>query len=1185
MERLVNYLCCSVSCTPHPNPIKYAGHTLPAYSGNNTYFPHIAILVGLAVFISPKKVEGQCYSLVCNQGVELKLDPNCEGSVNPYFMIANNWSCQGPMDMTYFDANGDTIGNTVSGDYIGQTLSVHVRHKWTGLECWGTVVVVDKRAPQITAPDTMLACNGDTSVASVGMATATDNCSQVTSLVYEDSVINFGCGFNGFEGYFAPDNWTVCLTNTGDGGVDVTGAPETVLVEGASNSPLSYSPRYVTRFRIVIPAEGYVSFDWSSFGGSSFNTDAFYLTINNWCVQLTNDTIQSGSYTTGILHPGDVLSFEQASDGNADVVNTLISNFQFHTMAWQVIYRTWTATDEYDNSRSHTQVITLKRATADQVLFPPDINGSVSSPLPCNADTHPNATGWPLIDQDGDPNTTADQHPFQTGQCLLNLHYEDAAFDFCEGNTLIYRIWTLSDACSNVVEVDTQLIQLQDTEAPLIVCPQMPAFSTEDFSCLGTIQLPPPDLVADNCSSTISVEPHWQFGNGYGPFANVPPGIHTLTYTATDACGNSSSCITEVAVQDMVAPTVICDEQTVVSLAGDGLGIVFAQSLDDGTWDFCCIEKYEVKRTDDPSSVFADKLILDCNDLGTPLTVTLKVTDCAGNYGTCDVEVFVHDELPPTLIPPADLTLDCSADLSNLSAFGEPQVSDNCSLTLTQSVTSSLSACGEGYLTRIWTVTDLSGNSATAQQVIYLTLQQPWNSSGNQIAWPPDYSLSGCNPDLQPSALPPPFDQPQLFGLNGCQQVSIGWSDLIFWLAEPGCYQVLRTWKVIDECQYQPGFNNGIWEYTQKLTVMDTEAPQFVNPPESLTFFASGNGCTANVNLPMLLTNDCDDHPMLTANGELGNGFFFENVPVGTYQMTYTATDACGNSATTNLTVYVTDGQQPNAHCLNGLTIALEPTGQFTLLASMLNAGSTDNCSAPANLSFSFSPDVLTPSLTLTCDHLGQQLLTLWVTDEGGNASACQTTVLVSDPSGNCTPVPQGLTLGGNIQTPAGAPVGNVLVYLSAGSVPPAITSPSEGTYLFQNLPSGADYSISPVKNTSPLNGVTTYDIVKIQHHILGIDPFDQPWQFIAADVNHSSSITMADIIAIRSLILYDTSEFPNGVPSWQFVPADYQFPNPAEPYDFPQLINMNNLLADYLFADFTAIKTGDVNGNADPGH
>lgn len=1165
------------------NPLDETGLLRPTKNFNRTYNPFIALLLG-AMCLIPQLVTGQCYTLECNQGVELKLDENCEGSVNPHFIIANNWSCQGPMDMTYFNPDGDTIGPVVTGEYIGQTLTVHVRHKWTGLTCWGSVHVVDRRGPRISAPDTVLACNGDPSVAAIGAATAEDNCGEVVSLTHQDSIIDFGCGFSGFEGYFAPDNWSVCLPANGDGGVDVTGAPETVLVEGASNSPLSLTPRYMTKFQIVIPAEGYVSFEWSSFGGSSFNTDAFYLTINNWCIQLTNDSIQSGSYTTGILHPGDVLSFEQASDGDSNVVNTLISNFQFHTMARKVIHRTWTATDEYGNTRTHTQVITLKRAELSQVLFPIDLDGSQAPPLSCGSSLEPDVTGFPVIDDDGDAATTQDQTPLSGGDCSFDVQWEDVQFSPCMGNDMLIRLWTITDPCSGNILRDTQLIRVIDQTPPQLTCPDMPVISTDDFSCFGTINLPQPPSLSDDCSPSVTVEPSWQFGTGFGPFTDIPPGTYTVTYTATDACGNASHCTTTLTLQDMVSPTVICDEQTVVALAGDGLGILHAQSLDDGTYDFCCIDKFEVKRKNDPPAAWAEQLYIDCDDLTAPLIVTLKVTDCAGNYGTCDVEVLVQDQLVPTITAPADVTVDCNADLADLSVYGQPQALDNCSFTITESIESNVTPCGQGTIVRTFTATDLSGNSASAQQTIHLVNLQPWNADGSQISWPADYSTGMCNADLHPTALQPPFDQPQLAGLNGCASVEVTWSDVVFWLAEPSCYQVLRTWKVVDHCQYMPGVNNdGIWEYTQTLTVLDSQAPQFIDPPTVLTFNTTAQSCTSDVSLPMVEVADCDEDVHIEVDGDLGPGFFFQNVPVGTYTMQATATDACGNSSQVSFSVVVQDLSPPQAACLNGLTVSLGIDGTLLLPANMLNSGSKDNCTPAGELLFSFSPDPAQSTILLTCDDLGQQVLTLYVSDGGGNQSSCQTAVLVLDPNNVCNPQPQGFSLGGTITTPAGQPVGGVTVQLSGVGIPPTITQPGTGFFLFENLPAGADLSVSPSRNHDVRNGVTTYDIVRITHHILGTDPFDSPWQFIAADVNGSGTITAADIVAIRSVILHLTDEFPNDTPAWRFVPADYDFPDPLHPMPFPQVININDMGADFLFADFIAIKMGDLNGSADP--
>jgi hypothetical protein len=65
-----------------------------------------------------------------------------------------------------------------------------------------------------------------------------------------------------------------------------------------------------------------------------------------------------------------------------------------------------------------------------------------------------------------------------------------------------------------------------------------------------------------------------------------------------------------------------------------------------------------------------------------------------------------------------------------------------------------------------------------------------------------------------------------------------------------------------------------------------------------------------------------------------------------------------------------------------------------------------------------------------------------------------------------------------------------------------------------------ADFTITPVKDDNPLNGVTTYDLVLMSKHILGIEPLGSPYKMIAADANKSNSITTFDIVELRKLIL-----------------------------------------------------------------
>jgi hypothetical protein len=122
-------------------------------------------------------------------------------------------------------------------------------------------------------------------------------------------------------------------------------------------------------------------------------------------------------------------------------------------------------------------------------------------------------------------------------------------------------------------------------------------------------------------------------------------------------------------------------------------------------------------------------------------------------------------------------------------------------------------------------------------------------------------------------------------------------------------------------------------------------------------------------------------------------------------------------------------------------------------------------------------------------------------------------------------------------------------------------------------------YTIEPIKDDNPLNGITTFDLVIISKHILGIEALGSPYKMIAADANKSNSITTLDIVEIRKLILGIYTEFPNNN-SWRFVDANFTFPNPSNPW-----ASIHEVIEDYdaasqnqVPADFIGIKIGDVN-------
>lgn len=144
---------------------------------------------------------------------------------------------------------------------------------------------------------------------------------------------------------------------------------------------------------------------------------------------------------------------------------------------------------------------------------------------------------------------------------------------------------------------------------------------------------------------------------------------------------------------------------------------------------------------------------------------------------------------------------------------------------------------------------------------------------------------------------------------------------------------------------------------------------------------------------------------------------------------------------------------------------------------------------------------------------------------------------------------------------------------------------PTAGKYAFCPTCVCDKYSVTPAHDFNPLNGVSTYDLVLISKHILGLELLTSPYKMIAADANKSRSITTFDIVEIRKLILgiYPV-KLPNNT-SWRFVPKDFVFPDPLNPFpdpEFPEKINYCNAVPpDPQNLDFVAIKVGDVNASA----
>lgn len=182
-------------------------------------------------------------------------------------------------------------------------------------------------------------------------------------------------------------------------------------------------------------------------------------------------------------------------------------------------------------------------------------------------------------------------------------------------------------------------------------------------------------------------------------------------------------------------------------------------------------------------------------------------------------------------------------------------------------------------------------------------------------------------------------------------------------------------------------------------------------------------------------------------------------------------------------------------------------------------------------------------------------------------------------------PTPQLFIVSGNVQTHWGQPMPNVKMTITGGASATVYTD-SAGNYAFSNIPVGGNYTIAASLDTNDLNGVSTFDLVLMSKHILGLDPLDSPWKIIASDANKSNSVTTFDIVEIRKLILGIYTAYPNNT-AWRFFPLAASFPDPAQPFSGnlpPEVISILNLQGDYTAGNFRGVKTGDANNTALPG-
>lgn len=977
------------------------------------------------------------------------------------------------------------------------------------------------------------------------------------------------------------------------------------------------------------------------------------------------------------------------------------------------IYRHFSAEDALGNRVDTTQLIVLTRPAWEQLNFPKDT--AIHS---CFPERIPTPVLYPYW-----VNVVGDTILFDREYCGLSIERRLIETLICRRGRKVVQFLTIFNNCAGgIVHTDTTLMKIGDLQAPLITKPrQAIVVSTQPMDCSASFPVSADQLQriyqfgfsdCDPVQLSVKTKSYvfrpsvgdsvWKeviYPISNGVMSSIPTGKHRMILYANDLCLNTSKDSFEFQVKDKIAPQVRCDNSITVGI-NSGYGRLTVADVDEGSTDNCKLQDLKIRRIVPVSCTMsfdqngngrldtADALTLEngvfytlpaeridffCCDVGAKVRVELIARDLSGNTSRCWSDALVEDKTLLQCAAPADTTILCTdKNLGNLNAYGiAVPLNDPCNLlkVVQLATVDKLNNCGVGTITRRWQAVRNLGKANEERGVIYYQVITVNAIRDYAIRFPADTSVQCLQ--LPASGTLQHFE-------NGCNILAFNVNDVRFTASGQECYKILRTWSIINWCEYTDGTspvnldrdydedgtrgntafwllvtpdgntyidqdrntsNNipndkgywtnsierpqikskGIWEYTQIIKVFDDEAPK-ITLLSSGFFDARNSDCTGDVNYSFSILENCNAKDMtvqvffdekadgkidrtLALSGTYPRYRILERMPLGIHKIQIVASDGCGNVSRETVQLEIRDVKGPAPICINGLVVELMPLpgledvdgdgdldpGAAVVWAKDFITGEAKDCSGIVGYSIHRADDIESgkekpnpnhTSIALTCDDRPSVLVYVYAWDTRGNFGYCETYVLVQD-NRNLCPKVGSASISGNIKTFSNTPVGQVKLSLS-GLQNAETSSNLNGQYSFQQLKEKNDYTVTPSLNADHLNGVTTYDIVLITRHILGQMPFDNPYKFIAADVDLSGFVSTLDIIQIRKVILRIDLEFKK-CPSWRFVDASFQFSNNNDPLSapFPELRNFNNLNSELLGVDFVGVKMGDISGNA----
>lgn len=852
-------------------------------------------------------------------------------------------NCDSDVNITY---NGETrINGACPNAY---TLS----RQWTATDNCGntktaiqTITVQDLTNPvfSFVPPNTTVSCEA---VPSVGVPSATDNCTPTVNITYQgETRINGAC----LDSYTLRRQW-LATDQCGNS----TTTEQIITVQDVTPPVYTFIPDAVTVNCESIPPVGTpsatdncdlsVNVIFDSETRTDGNCPNNYLLTRKW---LATDNCGNTSTATQVITVQDITVpvFTSvpvnvtASCESLPAVGTPVATdncTQNVLILYQgestpgsggacpgnyAIIRTWMAQDLCGNTATASQTITVQDITPPVVVTVP-------------ADAVVSCSNLPAVDS---PTATdnCDATPTVTYNGATRIN------GVCPNSYTLKRQWTISDDCGNT-STAVQTLTVEDTTPPVFT--SIPADITVNCDAIPVVGTPE---ASDNCAASATIT-----YNGATRIDGPCADSYTLqrSWTAVDSCGNTATALQTITVQDITVP-VFTFVPAAITVNCDAIPAVGTPSATDNCDAAVTIQYVGETRTDG-----------NC-PFNYTLQRTWEASDNCGNTTLATQIIMVRDITAPVFtFVPAPVTVNCDA----IPAVGVPVVTDNCSANVTLTYlgqTRNNGACSGNFtLLRVWAAQDQCGNTTIASQLI--TVQDITNPVVTSVPANVTVSCSAIPAVGSPTATDN-CDTDLTITYNGATRVDGSC---------PNTYTLTRMWTVTDDC-------GNTATATQVLEVEDITAPVFTSIPPAVTV-----SCES---IPAVETPSAQDN-CATAVSITYTGVVRTDGPCpDTYTLTrsWMAKDSCGNTATAQQIITVQDITPPN----------------FTLIPADINVScdnipavafptASDNCDAFVNISYSGQVRI-----DGNCTH-SYLLRREWVaTDNCGNTTKATQVITVQD--------------------------------------------------------------------------------------------------------------------------------------------------------------------------------------------